>query len=224
MSFNVPMSNVSMTLNADEFITSESAKLVFTATYALTDPAADAKGEILEAAKKLYNGEWFVTGVYREDSSAGIETVTYNLSIRVPENFVNSVRSGIKNVNRSGLKFELHSTDYTPTQAQIEEGNKSLRKKIYAKANEELEILNAETSGKDSDEKWVLGSVNFNNNSGAVSKANMLRTASTMMYESVGNAAGGGAAGDDDDGEAGVTQKLVLSASVNFTRKIYTRL
>lgn len=224
MSFNVPMSNVSMSLTADEFITSESAKLSFTATYALTDPSADAKAEILEAAKKLYNGEWFVTGVYREDSSAGIETVTYSLSIRVPESFVNSVRSGIKNINRSGLKFELHNTDYTPTQAQIEEGNKSLRKKIYAKANEELEILNAETAGKDSEEKWVLGSVNFNNQGGAaMAKSNALRTAATsMMYESVGNAAGGGAA--DDEGESGVTQKLVLSASVSFTRKIYTRL
>lgn len=222
MSFNVPMSNVSMSLTADEFITSESAKLSFTATYALTDPSADAKAEILDAAKKLYNGEWFVTGVHREDSSAGIETVTYSLSIRVPESFVNSVRSGIKNVNRSGLKFELHSTDYTPTQAQIEEGNKSLRKKIYAKANEELEILNSETVTKDSEERWVIGSVNFNSQgNGAISKANMLRTASTMMYESVGNAAGGG---DEDEGESGVTQKLVLSASVSFTRKIYTRL
>lgn len=217
----VPMSNVSMALTAEEFITSETAKLSFTATYAITDPSVDAKAEILDAARRIVEGEWYVTGVYREDSSAGIETVTYSLSIRVSEKLVGTIKGAIKNVNRSGLRFELTATDYTPTQAQIEAGNKTLRKAVYAKANEELEALNEATSSKDSEEKWVIGSINFNNQGGgAISKSNMLRASASMMYE---NAGMGGGAGEDD-GEEGVTQKLVLTASVTFMRKIYTRL
>lgn len=214
MSYSVPMSNVSMSLTAEEYITAESAKLSFGATYAITDPSIDAKAQVIEAAKKLYNGDWYVTGVERSESTAGIETVTYGLSIRVPESSVGSVTSGVKNVNRSGLKFELYNTDFTPTQAQIEAGNKNLRKAIYAKANEELEILNTSTNST-GDDAWVIGSVNFNSGAPAMAKSNALRA--TAFYESVSNA-------DSDDEEGGVTQKLTLAAAVNFTKKIYNRL
>ncbi|MNV25237.1 hypothetical protein D3C71_1163290 [compost metagenome] len=50
----------------------------------------------------------------------------------------------------------------------------------------------------------------------------MLRASASMMYENAQIAAVGGAG--DDDGEDGVTQKLSLTASVSFTRKIYSRL
>lgn len=217
MSISVPMSTVSMTLTAEEFITAESAKISFTATYAITDTSVDAKAQVLDAAKKLYEGDWYVTGVEREESSAGIETVIYGLSIRVPEAKIGVITSGVKNVNRSGLRFEIRGTDYTPTQKQVEDGNKNLRRALYKKANEELAVLNDEAG--DGDDKWIIGNINFNAGAQpAMVKSNQLR--GTAFYESVGNAAGGG----DEDGEGGVTQKLSLSAVVSFTRKIYSRL
>lgn len=216
MSYSVPMSSVNMSLTAEEFITSETARLTFLATYAITDPSVDAKAEVIAAAHKVLDGEWYVTGVQRDESSAGIDTVAYGLAIRVPEAKVATVAQAIKSVNRSGLRFELQTTDYTPTQAQVEEGNRTLRKKIYAKAKEELDILNTET-GSSGDDSWIIGSVNFNGVP-AMAKTNALR-ANATFYESAGLANAGG-----DDDEDGVTQKLVLTASVSFTKKIYNRL
>ncbi len=223
MSYTVPMSNVQMSITSEEFITSETAKLSFEATYAITDPSVDAKSEILDAANRIVDGEWYVTGVYRDTSNAGIETVTYSLSIRVAEKLVSGIKSAIKAVNRSGLQFELTNTDYTPTQAQIEAGNKNLRKSIYVKANEELEILNEVAQNKSSDEIWVIGSVNFNTSGAGISKSNLLASAS-VMYENAGPRGPSGPQGPAGDEGDGVTQKLTLTAAVSFTRKIYSRL
>lgn len=217
----VPMSNVSMDLTAEEFITSESAKVIFSATLALTDPNIDSKAEVISAARRLHESDnWYVTGVYRQEDASGIEVVTYTLALRVAENLVNQIKASIKEINRAGLKFTLTDIDYTPTQAQIEEGNKALRSKVYAKANEELEILNNATAQKESDEKWVIGTINFSRNQGVLSKS--IRASGSMMYENAGLAAAGGF--NDDEGDGGVTQKLTLQAQVIFTRKIYNRL
>ena len=212
----IPMSEVSMDISAEDFITSETAKLTFAATFALTDTAIDSKAEVLTNAKQIVDGEWFVTNVQRNEDTSGIENVTFNLSVRVKEREVGAIKSKIRAVNRPGLKFVLVNIDYSPTAAQIQDGNKGLRRKVYLKANEELEVLN-EVMKTDS-EQWMIGSIDFRTavavgNSG-YSKSNNLRASVSAMYESASEA--------EEDG--GVTQRLTLSATVNFVRKIYTRL
>lgn len=209
----IPMSSVNMDITAEEFITSETAKLSFTATFAITDSSFDPKTEVLTAAMQIANGDWYVTNVVRKEDNSGIETVAYNLAVRITEREVSTVKSNLKSVNRSGLKFVLNTIDYSPTQAQIEDGMRTLRRKIYQKANEELLVLN-ELVRKDEDE-WLIGTIDFTNNNAPVSKSNMLRASASMMYENVG------VGGEEADG---VTQKLTLSSTVTFTRKIYSRL
>lgn len=212
---HIPMSEVSVDITAEEFIISETAKLSFSATFAMTDPTLDAKAEVLEAAKQISDGDWYITGLNRNEDSSGIETVSYSLNVRIKDSGVGPIKGKIKAVNRPGLKFALLNTDYSPTRDQIAQGNKSLRRKVYEKANEELTVLNEVV--KDGDDAWIVGSIDFVTHSGnnQYAKSNMLRTANVAMYNE--------AAGDEEDA-GGVTQKLVLTARVTFTRKIYSRL
>lgn len=215
---NVPMSTVSLELSAEEFITSETAKLVFSATVALTDPSIDARAEVLKAASQIADGDWYITSVTRSEDTSGIETVNYTLSVRVSEKIVAGVKTKVSSVNRAGLKFVLTQTDYTPTAKQIEEGNKSLRAKIYAKAVEEMTVLQTATGSGPSDDGWVIGDIQFNS-APAFAKTSNVR--GNAMYATAFHESAGGGAPEEDQG---ITQKLTLNASVQFARKIYNRL
>lgn len=211
---DIPMSQVSMTITADEYITSETAKVSVSVTYAMMDAEQDPRAEVMKAAEEVTKSAWYVNGVHRAEDNSGIETVTYSLTVRVPEKEINSIKKKVKTVSRAGLKMQITGTDYSPTTSQIEEGKKAIRKKVYEKVNEELKILNELVI--ETDERWVVGDVNFLTAQPLMAK-NSRATIGTAMYESFNNAA-------DDEESDGVTQKLTMTANVTFARKIYSRL
>jgi hypothetical protein len=203
-----------MIITADDYITSETAKVSVTVTYAMMDADQDPRAEVMKAADEVSKAAWYVNGVHRAEDNSGIETVTYSLTVRVPEKEINSLKKKVKAVSRAGLKMQITGTDYSPTTAQFEEGKKAIRKKIYEKVNDELKILNEIVI--EGDERWVVGDVNFLNNQPLMTKNSRGITASAM-YESFNSAA-------EDEESDGVTQKLTMTANVTFARKIYSRL
>src|SRR5690606_19534858 len=118
----------------------------------------DPKLMIMDAAAQINPGEWYIIDAKSHQDTSGIETLTYTLSVRMPESQATSIGKTLGEVNRAGLRFILKNIDYTPTRDQKETASRDLRKQIYAKAMEELSILNETCGGEDS---WVIGSIDF---------------------------------------------------------------
>jgi hypothetical protein len=215
---NIPMSNITLSVTVDEFVVAETVKLIFSAQLALSGEFAtvDPKNTVLESAKSIYDGDWYVTSSNRHEGPGGIEVVNYTLNVRVKDSAISAAKQKLEEANvRKGLRFELSELDYTPTQAQLEEANKELRKKIYSRANDELAILNDTIKSGEGD--WLVGSIQFG---GAPQVAKSMRS---QMYNSVSASSAGAFNDDDGDDEGGITQKVSLSANLSFTKKIYAR-
>lgn len=215
---NIPMSTVSMTIKVEDYIVAETVKLNFKAELALSGEFADVdpKATVLEAVKTITDGDWYVTDSARTAGPGGIEVVNYSLNVRVKDGAISRAKANMKEANsRKGLEFSLIGLDYTPTQVQLEEANKVLRKKIYERANEELEILNGVI--KSGEGEWLVGDIQFG---GHPQIAKSLRT---QTYAASASFMENAAAGYDGDDEGGITQRAELTASVQFTKKIYAR-
>jgi len=217
---NIPMNSVSVSVTAERYITAETVKLIFNVNFVL-DEGVDARAEVEKAAAEMIPGaEWYVTGMSKvEDARTGMEIATYRMNVRVKESVLNGLTKAIERTNRKGLTFELQDTDYTPTQAQMDEANKELRKELYAKAKDEAGLLNELIS--ENDENWMVGSVNFQGDAVAAKamRSQMYNSRPAgMMLEAA--AMGGG----DDEEEAGITQRVSMTANVVLTRKVYARL
>ena len=214
----VPVSSVTMTLSADTYVEAKTVKLKFNVVFAMTDENLDAKAEVLKAANQIDDSaKWYIIDASSSNDNSGIPSATFTLSVRVGEKIVNSISSRISKVNRPGLQFKVIETDYKPEAQQIKDAQKELRKQIYKQAVEEVAILNDILGKASSEDGWVIGSISYNERAPNVNLYNNTRAAaskSIAFSESFGG----------DDEEAGITQRVELTAQFEAVRKIYDKL
>lgn len=214
---NIPQDSVTVTLSTEEFVTSDTVKVIVAVNLVQLEKGANARAEILTALRKLIDAEWRFSSLTRTEDT-GMERVQAIAYVRVPEKDVSNVTVRVKEGKRTGLDLTIQNVDYAPPKKQIEETLAKLRNQIYMLAEQEVGKLNAaiksdETGGH----KWRVGNVTFVDT--ASGNANVRAMNMVANSYSVGAAAGAGAgASDDEDAGLDVTRRVMSVAKVTFSR------
>lgn len=213
MAREIIQDSAEVSFTIEEAIVSDTVKVTISANLAgKAEDTTDVRTQITTALKGVLDVEWAFTKLDRREDSSGLERVSATATARIPEGQVAGLASKARAASVAGLKLTVGSVDYSPAASKVEEVIKGLRRKLYALAQEEANILQ-ETAGQDASGKWRVNSVSFAPQA-YNSPFNVARSYSGNVTASL-EAAGGGAPEGLD-----LTQKVSLTAQVTLARVV----
>lgn len=219
---NIPQDTVQVAFSVEDFVTADSVKIEVTAFAVVPEGSVDIKAKIMDALDKAQPGaKWSITGMDRNTNDTGQEQVTATATSRIADKDLNGLGKRIVAASYPGLKLKHSHTDYAPRQAQIDEAVRKLRTRVYERANEEVDDINAVVKGTF---EWRVGGISVSmqdDHSNVRSpKGGMRAMAMTASLESAGGAYGG----SEDEDSMNLTRKLVMYATVTLARKVYAEI
>lgn len=139
-----PQPQVAFSLNADQWVTSNSANVTVTIHASKTqEQLANMQNNILQKLKKIAaSSKWHITQINRKQSQANLEQLDVVAEARLPTTALADLRSKAKSVSQQGEAYDITSIDYTPTDAELNKAQADLRQQIYQQAKDELARLN----------------------------------------------------------------------------------
>ncbi len=200
--WRLPMNKVSFILTDKQWVTTNTALVTVEVNSTLDKQSASSSQQPvaqLANLNKLSQGEWHLTQINQTQNSSGLEQVTMVAQARLPQSGLSDIRAKAKAMSKPGLKYTVNNIGYTPSLAEIEAVQATLRQEIYQEAKAELARLNAVYP----DEQFYLHKIKFGNGMGSDPQPRMLVAA--KMAQPMGGSA--------------VSQQLVLSAKVVLASK-----
>lgn len=193
-----PLDKVSFQLSAEQWATTQTAKVTVRVNATLTDSQLGAIHTVLmnNLKKIAADAKWHITEFNRSKNQSGLEQLYATAQARIPETALSSLRQKAKAVTKPGATYTIGSIDFSPSQAEIQTVKANLRSNIYAQTKAELARLNKEYPS----ERFFLHSINFN--SGVVMPRPQMRTM-VLAEAKVGNSA-----------PMAVSDKITLNANV----------
>lgn len=207
---NQRLSQITFTLNADQWVVSNSADVTVAVHALLTQKQLmDAQKNILQALQKIsMQGDWKIIQLQRTKNQANLEQLEILAQARLPNADLPEIRNRVKQQSKQGENYELQSIDYTPTPAEMETAEANLRTKIYEQAKAELKRINELYP----EQHYDLFMINFNDIQPVQSGYQKV-----MMIESVNTPQ---PAAPTVAATANVSQHITLSAQVTLSHSL----
>lgn len=207
--------SVSIEVSVEESIVSDTVKVSMEVVLATkAEDATDVRGTILTGLKAVLDVDWAFTRLDRNTDRSGLEFVEATATARVPEGQLAGLDAKSKSASREGFQVTVGELDYNPARNVIDATVVELRKRIYAKAQEEANTLN-ELIANDTNGKWRVAGVHFGHGGPRMKTANsrMMLESAMPAAASYGDMGGGGESLD-------LTQKVGLTATVSLQRVV----
>jgi len=152
------LDHVMMTLTAEEWVKTDTAKLTVEINAALDkETLAKMRTQIMENLNKIAKADWHLTDFDRSQDSSGLEKLLVIAEARVPENVLTNVNAQAKSISKPGAVYKIERIDFTPSHGDVEKVKTSVREDIYRQAQKEIETLNKLYPNQ----KYSLHSINF---------------------------------------------------------------
>lgn len=138
-----PAQGVVMTLSAEGWVETKTARVVAVADIALgAENRSTVRDRVLGAFKKVSpEAEWRISRLDRSQDSAGLERWRATAETRLPESALGGLDARARSASAPGLQVRVQSVDFVPTLAEREATLGALRADIYARAKAEAERL-----------------------------------------------------------------------------------
>ena len=154
-----PLPQVTLQLTAEQWVTTQTAKIVVALDASLTkEQLSVAQENINQALKKISpEGEWHITEFNRNASKANLEQLHVVAEARLPNKALPGLRDRANKLSHEGQIYTIEEITYNPTIPEISTTYNQLRMQIYRQAKEELARLNDTFSQP----TYTLYSINF---------------------------------------------------------------
>lgn len=138
------MNQVSLQLNAEQWVTSQSALVNVGVNAAVTNQGIEAiQTEVMQKLSQLSNlGEWHVLAFNRELDKSGLEAIQITAQARLPQTALGNLRDKAKAISKPGETFTIDNVQFVPSENEIRQANNQLRANIYQQAKTEVDALN----------------------------------------------------------------------------------
>ena len=201
-----PDDTISMSLSAEDWVTTKTARVVVGIEAAVSDKnAGSTREDMTKAVNNLAKGDWRLTTFNRNMDQTGLEHWSASYEARVPENELNGMAEDAKKASKAGMQLTLNEVDFTPTLDEMETARAGLRIKLLKQANDQLVTVNSTLAGRN----YRIANVSF----GGVIPA-MPQARRPMMMKAMAMSAP--APANDEEGGEAQAQKLTLSATVTY--------
>lgn len=155
-------SNVMMQLQAEDWVTTQSADVTVMIDAALDKAGAiEMRNQINTKLSSLVNVPWHITYFDTSKNAAGLDELHVEATARVPENFITGLHDKAKDLSKPGITFGVSRIDFTPSLAEFENMRGMLRAKLYIAAKDEVARINKAYP----EQKYHLQSISFQDSS-----------------------------------------------------------
>lgn len=154
------MNQVSLQLNAEQWVTSQSALVNVGINAAVSNQGIEAvQTAVMQKLSQLSNlGEWHVLTFNRELDKSGLEAIQITAQARLPQAALGNLRDKAKAISKPGETFTIDNVQFVPSENEIRQANNQLRANIYQQAKNEIDALNKAYP----EQKYYLYRVVFN--------------------------------------------------------------
>jgi hypothetical protein len=137
------LDTIAFQVSAKQWVSTDTALLSININITLTDAdLVQARATVMERLAKIAQGEWHLTQFNRSQDSSGLEKLTVQAQVRVPQQQLTQVYQKAKSVSKPGASYEVAAIEFTPSLDEIQRIRAQLREQLYQKAQEEIGRLN----------------------------------------------------------------------------------
>lgn len=139
-----PISSVTFTLTSEQWVTSKTVRVVVSidATFKASE-IETVRSKLMQNLLKISNkGDWHITHFILGRGDAGLEKLSVQAEVRLPESEMTTLRARAKALTKPGETYEISAIDFKSSREQFETIRASLRTNIYNQINKELTRLN----------------------------------------------------------------------------------
>lgn len=207
--FSKPDDTVSLSLSAEDWVTTKTARVVVMIEAAVSSSnAGSMRAEMMKSVNELAKADWRLTSFNRSLDQTGLERWSTSLEARLPESDLSSLNDNSKKLSKAGMQLSIGQIDFSPTLEETETTRAQLRTKIYKDINDTLSTLNTAFPGRN----YRVGNIEFNTDN-VIVPTPMIPGRSNMM-KAVSMLASAPAVSSDAAMER--SEKIVLTAQVTF--------
>lgn len=135
--------SVTLSLSAEDWITTQTARVVLSVEAAVTQKTA---GKMRKTMNKTVNSvvtaDWRLTNFYRNQDKTGMERWSATYEARLPEVVLSGLNEQAIKKSKAGMQISVQNIDFTPTLQEREAAKTALRSKIYKMAIKQKDQLN----------------------------------------------------------------------------------
>ena len=137
------LDTVAFQVSAKQWVSTDTALLSININITLTDAdLVQARATVMERLAKIAQGEWHLTQFDRSQDSSGLEKLTVQAQVRVPQQQLTQVYQKAKSVSKPGASYNVAAIEFTPSLDETQRIRAQLREQLYQKAQEEIGRLN----------------------------------------------------------------------------------
>ena len=156
----VSLNRVTLQLSSEQWASTTNARVIISIDAALKETQLNKlRTDILTKLDELApKSEWNITRFERTEASSGLAQVRVDAETRVPEANLGALNEKAKSLSKPGETYRVAAIDFSPSLAELEKIRGSLRSKILADVQIELDRLNKAYP----DQKYYVHDIQFN--------------------------------------------------------------
>ncbi|QQR69343.1 MAG: hypothetical protein IPI58_01275 [Alphaproteobacteria bacterium] len=203
---------ITLPISVEGWVVSKTARVMVNVSMAVEGgKAGSARDAMSKAVQGLAQGEWRPVGFSRSQDNTGLERWDVQYETRLQESVLGGIHDRAKSASKAGMQISVGGIDFSPTLEEMEATKLELRRKLYARAQQELEAANASLPGR----SYRIAEMGFEGLSGG---AMMARGARAMMMKSMSasdeSAPMMAAAPAPSGSDMSTSQRLTMSANL----------
>lgn len=154
-----PVNTVSLQLQAQQWVQAKTAKVSVEVNAALNnEKLSNVYSNIRQNLNRLApQADWHITQFNRSQDNTGLEKVTVEAEVRLPQNALTNIRDQAKAISQPGATYTINDIAFSPSFTEIQAAKSALRVQIYQQALNEVNQLNKIYVG----EHFYLHQLNF---------------------------------------------------------------
>lgn len=143
------LNQITFPLAAEQWVNTTSAKVTVGINATLKEAQiAQLRTNTLKKLEQLLpKANWNITRFERTEDSSGLVKIQVDAETRVPEASISAVQEQAKKLSTEGETYRILNVDFSPDLTEISQAKSTLRAKLFKDATDELNRLNAATSG-----------------------------------------------------------------------------
>lgn len=139
----LPIDKVSFVVNAEQWVKTDTAKLVVTINATLTKKSlVEMRQQIMKNLNTIAKGDWHITQFSRSQDNSGLERLYVQAENRVNQSVLPAVNQKAKSISQPGTKYQVSDIDFKPSDQDIEAVKAQVRQDLYSKIDKEAQALN----------------------------------------------------------------------------------
>lgn len=174
------LNKVTFTLNADKWVTTQTANVMVSVNAAVNDGGIEKIQEhvLSKLAEISSTANWHIVSYNRQQDKSGLESIQIAAEGRLAQSELNNLRNKAKSLSKPGETYMIENVLFTPSDEEMQQAKTALRAMIYQQAKMEVDTLNKMYP----EQKYYIYNIDFNG------QPNMPVAMEAMAYRSAGGA------------------------------------